>query len=159
MTGDLRALRSIGELIERDSTGRRALATVRAGESLVAMTPTNVAAIVDSSLVVCLWDIDERIGAVLHLALPEAGGDAGIAALVEALEASGCDRRRLRAKLFGGSDLPNRRGAGARNLAAAEAALATLAIPVVARDTGGERPRKITVHTDDFSAWVWRIWG
>jgi len=166
VTGDLRALRSLGELIDRERRGGRALASVRAGEWHVADVPTNVAAAVDSSVVVCLWDADERIGGVCHFDLPtgapnalEPGryGNRAIAVLVDELEAAGCDRRRLRAKLFGGADARPGSDVGARNVAVAEVELEALDVPVVARDTGGERPRKIAVHTDDFSVWVWRI--
>ena len=39
----------------------------------------------------------------------------------------------------------------------AEQVLDALDIPIVGADTGGARPRKVTLHTDDFTAWVWRI--
>jgi chemotaxis receptor (MCP) glutamine deamidase CheD len=73
------------------------------------------------------------------------------------MEAAGCDRRRLRAKLFGGADARAGSDVGARTVAAAEQVLEALDVPVLARDTGGERPRKVAVHSDDFSVWVWRI--
>jgi chemotaxis protein CheD len=155
VTGDLRALRSVGELIERERRGGRALASVRPGQCHVAAVPTNLAATVDASVVVCLWDIGERMGGACHFDAP--AGNRAILALVDELEAAGCDRRRLRAKLFGGADARPACDLGARNVAAAEAVLDALDVPLVARDTGGERPRKIAVHTDDFSVWVWRI--
>ena len=154
MTGDLRALRSLGELVERERGGGRALASVRRGEQYVAFVPTNIAVAVDSSVAVCLWDVDERIGGVCHFELP---ADRAILALVKQMEAAGCDRRRLRAKLFGGADARADSDVGARTVAAAEQVLEALDVPVLARDTGGERPRKVAVHSDDFSVWVWRI--
>jgi chemotaxis protein CheD len=166
VTGDLRALRALGELLERERRGGRALATVRPGEWLVACEPTNVAASVDSSLLVCLWDVDERMGGVCHFSEPtgalsalEPGryGNRAIIVLLDELEGAGCDRRRLRAKLFGGCDAATDRDVGARNVAVAEQLLETLDIPVIARDTGGARSRKVTLHTDDFSAWIWRM--
>jgi chemotaxis receptor (MCP) glutamine deamidase CheD len=154
VTGDLRALRALGELLERERRGGRALATVRPGDWLVACEPTNIAATVDSSLLVCLWDVDERMGGVCHFSEPT--GEP-IVALLDELEGAGCDRRRLRAKLFGGCDAATDRDVGARNVAVAEQLLETLDIPIIARDTGGARPRKVTLHTDDFSAWIWRM--
>lgn len=153
MTGDLRALRSLGEIIDRERRGGRELASVRPGECHVALVPTNIAATVDSSVVVAVWDVDERMGAACHLEIPT--GRANVLVLVDEIEAAGCDRRRLRAKLFGGCDA---RGSnlGARNVAVAEQMLEALDIPIIGRDTGGTCPRKITLHTDDFSVWVWR---
>lgn len=156
MTGDLRAYRGLGELIDRARSGGRVLASVRPGQWHVGVVPTNVAACVESSLVVGLWDVEERLGGVCHFDVPM-GGHYAMTALLEELEAAGCDRGRLRAKLLGGADARPGCTVGADNIAVAEELLATLDIPILARDTGGTRPRKVTLHTDDFSVWVWRI--
>jgi chemotaxis protein CheD len=152
---NLHTLRALRELLEGERRGGRALATVRPGEWLVARAPTNIAATVDSSVVVCFWDVDARTGGVCHFALPMSARRA-ILVLVDELEAIGCARPRLRAKLFGGADARPEHDVGARTVAAAAQLLDELDIPVVARDTGGGRPRKITAHTDDFSVWIWR---
>ena len=166
MTGDLRALRSLGELIERERRDGRALASVRPGEWHVAVVPTNVAATVESSVVVCLWDVEERMGGICHFDRPSGAmsalepgryGNRAILVLLDELEDAGCDRRRMRAKLFGGADARADQDLGARNVAIAEQLLEALDIPILARDTGGARLRKVTVHTDDFCVWVWRI--
>jgi chemotaxis protein CheD len=164
--GGMRDLRSLTELLDRERRGGRELATARPGQWHVATVPTNLAAAVDSSVLVCLWDVEERMGGACHFVEPTGALDAlepgrygnrAIAVLLDELEAAGCDRRRLRAKLFGGADARAGSDLGARNVAVAEQLLDALDIPVVGADTGGARPRKVTLHTDDFTAWVWRI--
>ncbi len=169
MSGDYRALRSLADLADAEPPGTRALAYLHPGEWIAAAEPTIVTTIVASCVAVCLWDAELRAGGINHFLLPSGArnatqpgryGNLAIPRLVEALEKIGCDRRRLRAKLFGGSCRAEARAGGdlgARNVALADELLAELGIPIIARDTGGPRARKLVMHTDDFSVWVWRI--
>lgn len=165
-----RSLRAFDDAADPDAPGVRATHHLHPGEALAARTPTAVHATVSSCVVVFLWDRELRVGGVAHFVLPRGlrnaaapalYGNLALPRLVDALQALGCSRRRLLAKLFGGSSRhPGTSGGaalGARNVALADELLAELEIPVVARDTGGARDRKLVVHSDDFSAWCWRL--
>jgi chemotaxis receptor (MCP) glutamine deamidase CheD len=167
--GSFRALRSLGDLADANPADARAPHYLHPGEWLAASQPTVVTTILASCVAVCLWDVELRIGGINHFLLPTGArnatqparyGNLAIAGLVAGLEEIGCDRRRLRAKLFGGSCRAEASAGGdlgARNVALADEELGELGIPVVARDTRGPRARKLVLHTDDFSVWIWRI--
>ena len=46
---------------------------------------------------------------------------------------------------------------GARNVTLAQKLLAEQSIPIVGRDTGGPRGRRVIFHTDTGNTWVWRL--
>lgn len=110
--------------------------------------------IVGSCVAACLWDPVRRAGGMNHFLLP---GDAGTAPgaarrhgvhlmelLINRLMGLGADRRRLRAKVFGGAAL--RRGlteAGARNGEFVEAFLAREGIPLLGQALGGTAGRRV----------------
>lgn len=74
--------------------------------------------------------------------------DSSVEAMLEAMEAAGADRRLIRAKLFGGASMSQGiYSVGMRNVEAALAALAEHRVPVVARNVGGLRGRKIMLRT------------
>ena len=74
--------------------------------------------------------------------------DTSIGAMLEAMEAAGAQRRLIRAKLFGGASMNQGiYSVGMRNVETALAALAEHRIPVVARNVGGLRGRKIMLRT------------
>jgi chemotaxis protein CheD len=65
----------------------------------------------------------------------------------------------MQAKVFGGANImpslrSEREPLGTRNVIAADEHLASVGIPVVARDVGGKRARKLIFKTDDGTAWV-----
>lgn len=170
MRSPFRARSSVDDVADPASSSARAQAYLHPGEWLVAREPTFVTTILASCVAVCLWDVDARIGGINHFLLPTGArnvsqparyGNLAIAGLVADMEANGCRRTRLRAKLFGGSSREAAPAAGgdlgARNVALADELLGELGIPVIARDTGGPRARKLVLHSDDFSIWVWRI--
>lgn len=169
MTSEFRSLRALGDLADPDPPGVRGTHYLHPGEWLAAAQPTAVTTILASCVAVCLWDPEVRVGGLNHFLLPTGTrnstaparyGNLALPRLVADLEALGCYKKRLRAKIFGGScrtdALPGSH-LGARNVAMAEEVLGDLDIPILARDTGGVRARKLVVHTDDFSVWVWRI--
>ena len=74
--------------------------------------------------------------------------DSSVASMLEAMEAAGANRHLIRAKLFGGASMSQGiYSVGMRNVEAALAALAEHRIPVVARNVGGLRGRKIMLLT------------
>jgi chemotaxis protein CheD len=169
VTARFRSLSAFGDLADPDPPGVRASRYLHPGESFAATEPTAVTTILASCVAVCLWDPELRAGGLNHFLLPSGTrnaaeparyGNLAIPRLLEELVRLGCSRRRLRAKLFGGScraDAVKGPDLGARNVALAEEILRDEDIPIIATDTGGARARKLVVHTDDFSAWVWRI--
>jgi chemotaxis protein CheD len=169
MTTPFRKLTALSDLADPDPPGVRASRYLHPGDSLAAVEPTAVTTILASCVAVCLWDPERRIGGLNHFLLPTGTrnalqptryGSLAIPRLIAELEQLGGSRRRLRAKLFGGScraDAVKGPDLGKRNVALAEEILRDEEIPVLATDTGGTRARKLVLHTDDFSVWVWRI--
>ena len=130
-----------------------------------------VTTILGSCVAVCLWDPVKKIGGINHYLLPAFTGDGvasprfgnvAIAELLENLISLGCRKRDLQAKLFGGACViaafRNRTNhLGWENIQTAEKILGREDIPVVGKDTGGDKGRKLIFHTDDGSAWVKRL--
>ncbi|WP_435126218.1 chemotaxis protein CheD [Halobaculum sp. D14] len=115
-----------------------------------------------SCLGVTLYHPRTETGGLLHAMLPAAADRPGpetkfvaegVGLLVDELVDAGAARGELRAKLVGGAailnlDLGDDAGSiGERNVAAAEAVLERLDVPVVADDTGGDRGRSIQFDT------------
>lgn len=138
------------------------------GQLAASERPATITTILGSCVAVCLWDPARRIGGMNHYLLPrgtdsvEAPARFGCQAthmLIERLIALGCDRRSLRAKLFGGASvLGALRGSkehlGSKNVTMAREVLAAERIPIVGEDVGGERGRKLIFRTDDGAAQV-----
>ena len=137
------------------------------GELVVSQTPTQVTTILGSCVAVCLFDTFAGVGGMNHFLLPfragsdsasERFGSVAVPRLVERLQGIGAAPARLRAKLFGGSNVtggferPDH--LGAQNVRLARETLLRLGIRVLAEDVGGLRGRKLIFHTDDGSAWV-----
>ncbi len=144
---------------------------LHAGQIIASSKPDQVLTILGSCVSVCLWDPEIRAGGVNHFLLPR-GPDTkstsprfaagAIATLIEELGSLGCRRDNLRAKVFGGASvLPSNRdadcGVGATNMSEAFEILETERIPVVSRDVGGNRGRKLIFSVVDGHAWVKRI--
>ena len=123
-----------------------------------------VTTILGSCVAVCLFDPTAGVGGINHYLLPSGSpasgrfGDSATTLLLEAVLAQGADRRRLQAKVFGGAcvleafrDTPS---LGARNVEVADERLAAEGIPVVGRDVGGERGRKVVFEVATGAAWV-----
>lgn len=130
-----------------------------------------VTTILGSCVAVCIWEPYSKIGGINHFLLPVHGGDGAasarfgdlaIEALIEQLLALGCRGRNLRAKIFGGACVlkafeVREIHLGQRNVAVAEECLRIAGIPLIDRDVGGQRGRKLIFHTDDGAAWVKRL--
>lgn len=113
-----------------------------------------------SCVAIVLHDPIARLGGLAHALLPDPStaretsnpakfAETAVPALVAELERHGAERGRLRAKLVGGAAMfanllqTNGLNMGERNVQAARAALAALAIPVVAEDVGGDYGRSV----------------
>jgi chemotaxis protein CheD len=139
---------------------------LHAGQIVVAAEPTAIATILGSCVAVCLWDPEARAGGVNHFLLPHhvererspRFGNVAVPQLVEALVRAGARRGALVAKVFGGASVLGRmrqgRRLGEENVALALRLLEEARIPVLDRDVGGERGRKLVFVSDEGTAWV-----
>ena len=125
--------------------------------------PLAVSTILGSCVGVCLFDAARGVGGMNHFLLPDSAGNARPTArfgdvameqlLAEVLHA-GARRAGLAARVYGGACvLAAFRGPGDhlgdRNVVAALRFLEDERIPVLERDTGGRRGRRIVFHTWD----------
>jgi chemotaxis protein CheD len=113
-----------------------------------------------SCVAVALYDTEARVGGLGHLLLPNcpeknAPGleskyvDAGILEIVDELVQAGASRERLVAKVAGGANMFETsyqtliKSIGARNARSARETLASLGIPILGEDVGGNRGRTV----------------
>ncbi len=139
---------------------------LHAGQLVVVREPAEVTTILGTCVAICLWDGARGVGGVNHYLLPQLVngsvasprfGSYAFKALVEELGRVGGPHLDLRAKIFGGMQATMR--AVHEDLGAANAELAVrlcqeAGIPVVARDVGGERGRKLIFRVPSGEAWV-----
>lgn len=122
--------------------------------------PTLVRTLLGSCVSVCLFDASRRIGGMNHFLLPEGrerGGRAlayGVHAmevLINAIMRRGGERRRLRAKAFGGAELLSRSDPRAsvatRNVEFVRKYLEDESIPLVGEKLGGSHPLDLRFET------------
>lgn len=138
------------------------------GQFFVSIQPSAVTTILGSCVSLCLWDSVTRIGGVNHYLLPFLAsgvvasarfGPVAIETLIAKVTLLGASKKRLQAKLFGGACVieafrEKEDHVGIVNAQVAESSLRALGIPVVERDLGGHRGRKLIFHTDDGESWV-----
>lgn len=119
-----------------------------------------VTTILGSCVSVCLWDPVIRVGGINHFMLPLWNGE-GLASprygniatrkLIGKMMDFGAEKRRLQAKIFGGGDVIRMGNTfmniGERNIMTAEDILEREGIPVIGKDVGGTRGRKIIYNT------------
>lgn len=137
------------------------------GQLLVTQQPTAISTIVGSCVAVCLWDAQKGIGGMNHFMLPLPAG-AGITSprfgnvameqLVSRLRGAGARLPMLRARVFGGAcmfaEMQSPQHLGRQNAELAMEFLRRSGIEVVQAETGGNRGRKLTFHTDGGDAWL-----
>jgi chemotaxis protein CheD len=97
------------------------------------------------------------VGGLAHVVLPESRGktetpakfvDTAVPALIEAMQALSTEPLRLSARIAGGAQMfmtTTARAIGDQNTEAAEAYLRTMRIPIVGRDCGGSKGRRMTL--------------
>ena len=113
--------------------------------------------VLGSCVAACLWDPIALIGGMNHFLLPNAGagedtissryGINAMEMLINNMLKLGADRRRIRAKLFGGASMSsNLADIGGLNARFAKSFLLTEDIPCVASSLGGTSARRITFH-------------
>ena len=116
-------------------------------------------AVLGSCIGLSLYQPTRRIAVVAHIVLPAAENrpgppgkfaDAAIPAMVEMFKQRGIHRSGLIAKLAGGANMFGGTGPiqiGAANISAVNEILNALQIPVEGEHVGGQKGRRITVHS------------
>lgn len=146
----------------------RKTAYLLAGQLVISEEPCQVTTILGSCVAACIWDPVQAVGGLTHFLLPtgpERGptspkfGNTAISRLLEGLVRLGGRPERLQAKVFGGACVlePMRgreRHLGLQNVEIALRLLGERGIPILARDVGGERGRKLIFHTDTGGSWI-----
>ena len=146
--------------------GGRTQVYLHAGQIAVASQPTAITTVLGSCVAVCLHDPHTRVGGMNHFLLPHhvererspRFGSCAVPALIDAVVRAGASRGALVAKVFGGSSvlgaLRTARNLGDENVQLALRLLEEARIPVLDRDVGGTRGRKVVLLADEGTAWV-----
>ena len=137
------------------------------GQLFVAQHPTAISTIVGSCIAVCMWDAGKGVGGMNHYMLPMPPGDSNASPrfgkvameqLVARLRAAGARLPMLRARVFGGAcmfaEMRSPQHLGQQNAKLAFEFLERTGIEIVQVDTGGNRGRKLTFHTDGGDTWL-----
>ena len=138
------------------------------GHVFATVEPASVTTILGSCVAVCVFDPQRGVGGISHFILPSAAGsgtpsarfaDVAFRDLISQVLGLGGDAAGLEAKVFGGASVLDHRPSARPRLAdenvrQAVTLLEAERIPIVARDTGGLRGRKLIFHTDTGTAWV-----
>lgn len=147
--------------------GGRIQVYLHAGQLHAASKATSITTVLGSCVAVCLYDPVAKVGGMNHFLLPlhvdrEASprfGTIAVPQLVEAVVKAGGSRGALVAKVFGGASVIGSMGTRGRRLGEENAQLALdllerARIPVLDRDVGGTRGRKLVFFVDEGTAWV-----
>jgi chemotaxis protein CheD len=154
-------------LVRAPDPGNRVQVYLHAGQLFAAASPTAISTVLGSCVAVCLHDPITKIGGMNHFLLPlhverehsPRFGTVAVPALVEALVKAGASRGALVAKVFGGASVIGAMATRARRLGEENAILALrlleeARIPVLDKDVGGSRGRKVVFFADEGTAWV-----
>ena len=155
------------------SGGGKAEVAIHVGGVYATGEPTIIRTLLGSCVAVCLIDPATRVGGMNHFMLPAPAHDQedpldytrfGVHAmdcLMGALQKAGGDRRRVRAKVFGGGNVleigRNGDSVAQRNIRFIDEFLRSEDIPVVGRDLGGELGRQLYFHTDTGKVYLRRL--
>jgi chemotaxis protein CheD len=146
--------------------GNRPQVYLHAGQLIATVSPTAITTVLGSCVAVCLHDPVTRVGGMNHFLLPmhverdrsPRFGNVAVPQLVEEVLRAGASRRTLVAKVFGGASviaaITHGRRLGEENAALAVRLLEEARIPVLDRDVGGSRGRKVVFLADEGTAWV-----
>jgi chemotaxis protein CheD len=136
--------------------------TIHIGGLRASREPAVIDTVLGSCIAACLYDPVAAIGGMNHFMLPH-GIDIGnpnstrygvhaMELLISELMRLGANRKRFRAKVFGGGHVlkiqESESGVPQRNIEFVRRFLANEQIPIVKEDVGGYKPRRIMFHTD-----------
>jgi len=153
--------------------GGKAEVTLHVGGVYATREPTIIRTLLGSCVAVCLIDPSTRVAGMNHFMLPAPApgpedaseytrfGIYAMDCLIGALQKAGGDRRRVKAKVFGGAHVleiaQNGDSVAQRNITFVDEFLRCEDIPVVGRDLGGELGRQLYFHTDTGKVYVRRL--
>ena len=119
---------------------------------------------VGSCVVICLYDIEKKIGGLIHALLPDSNSNPGtsnpyrfvdtsIEIALKEMGKKGCRKEDLEAKVIGGANMfkvlcDEPGGMGAQNIAVAKKTLEKEGIKIAADDTGGSIGRSVEFDLD-----------
>jgi chemotaxis protein CheD len=147
-------------------SGDREQVYLHAGQLAVATRPTAITTVLGSCVAVCLYDPVSRVGGMNHFLLPfhverdrsARFGTVAVPQLIADVLRAGASRGTLVAKVFGGASVigafRTSRNLGEENSVLALRLLEEAHVPVLDRDVGGTKGRKLIFHVDDGTAWV-----
>lgn len=126
---------------------------------LVLAEPAEIVTILGSCVGVALFDTQKGVAGLNHYVLPlwdgsglatPKYGNVSMEKIIERMLQEGASLHRMQAKLFGGAsmNISDRFAIGERNINIAVDVLSEYRIPIVARDTGGHRGRKLIFNTE-----------
>jgi chemotaxis protein CheD len=137
------------------------------GELVATSESRVISTVLGSCVAACLWDGTTHSGGLNHFLLPHeagAGGSSGrfarsaMEALLAHMLALGCEARNLTARLVGGASQfegrADRASIGEQNVGVATRFLEEAGIPVVRRDVGGARGRRLVFDVGSGDVWV-----
>lgn len=129
------------------------------GDVVASRTPVEVSTVLGSCIAACLFDEEQQVGGMNHFALPSGescirnAASFGVHAmelLINRIMKLGGDRRRLKAKVFGGANIvkaSDHRNIGLRNVEFIRDFLSTESIPVVSEFLGGNCGLRVLFET------------
>ena len=138
---------------------RAARKSIIVGDVVASSTPVEVSTVLGSCIAACLFDEEKQVGGMNHFALPcgdsrirnaASFGVHAMELLINRIMELGGDRRRLKAKVFGGANLvktSDQRNIGLRNVEFIRGFLSTESIPVVSEFLGGECGLRVLFET------------
>ena len=133
------------------------------GDLYASPEPAKVTIILGSCVAVCLYNPRLAIGGATHFLLPTLEGEGNLSPrygnvaierLLQELRLAGSKNKDLHAELYGGASVLQAFSSGAngligeKNVRLAVETLSREAIPIMRRDTGGSKGRKINMRTD-----------
>jgi chemotaxis protein CheD len=128
--------------------------------------PMEIMTVLGSCIAVCLWDSNSKVAGMNHYLLPLWNGEGfkslrygniSILRLLDEMILKGANKQNIVAKIFGGASINIRSSStsvGTQNISIAEKVLFDLNIPIVARDVGGVKGRKVVISSLDGSVYV-----
>lgn len=160
-----------GRVMTVASTRPLAEVTLYIGDCHASARPAFVKTLLGSCVAACLWDPVAGVGGMNHFMLPRAVVAAGeessrfgvhaMDLLIGSIMKAGGDRRRLRAKIFGGGHVlggPDSSDSVPRqNIEFIVEFCRAEGLEIVARNLGGHSARQVRFQTDTGRAWVKRL--
>lgn len=152
-----------------DRVNKCVSAKLMPGEFYISQSGEMITTVLGSCVSACIYDSERRIGGMNHFMLPEKGTAAimdesaryglyAMETLINELLKSGCRKRDLKVKLFGGGQIiANMSDVGRKNILFAKNFLYAEGLPLEASDLGLIFPRKVNFFPDSGKAMVKRL--